>query len=304
MVFQSTIKEEKQVVPLSAHAADDDDDLSSSLSPLPSLELEASSSSSDDNDTPIPPTLKKDVSASSSNNVISPSSMRCKSDTASSKKKNQPPAKASSWWDSMLLNDGYSFISQLTIVLVVILSWYFAHRSAVNIWQTDDMMEYEYEEEEEYEEEDLSPWDIWGQGFDFDKQRDYWIADEDLPEDIAADLQSTNIAIQDEALARRQLDPTKWDTFGYWEIYHYLHVTRYLPRVGQFGVSNFLEMYGIFIMILKSRMVVVPLLLLLLLLLLLMGQLLSHQRIRQLMKCMTWVKMPSHIKVEVARAEG
>ena len=56
-----------------------------------------------------------------------------------------------------------------------------------------------------------------------------------------------------------------------------LHVTRYFPRVGQYGVSNFLEMYVIFIMILKSRMVVQ----LILLLLLLMGQLKSHQRIKQ-----------------------
>lgn len=216
MVLHSPIKKEE--VPLSTS------DLSYVLTPPPSLELEASlSSSSSDDGIGVPSTKKQNASA----NGISSSSLRCESDQpAYSKKKDEPHTKVhediksvtKSWWGSML--NGYSVICRLTIVLVVILSWYYAHRIiAGSTEQHDEMLEYEEYDDEEVE--DLAPWDIWGKGFDFDKQRDFWIADEDLPHDLAADLQSTNDDIKNEALARRQLDPSRWDTFGYWEIYHY-----------------------------------------------------------------------------------
>lgn len=56
----------------------------------------------------------------------------------------------------------------------------------------------------------------------------YWISDEDLSPDILTDLQSTNEDIQYEAWVRRQLDPKLWDTFNYWEIYHYFACTKVL----------------------------------------------------------------------------
>ena len=56
----------------------------------------------------------------------------------------------------------------------------------------------------------------------------YWIADEDLPPDMITDLQSTNEDIQWEAWLRRQLDPMLWDTFNYWEIYHYFACNKVL----------------------------------------------------------------------------
>ena len=56
----------------------------------------------------------------------------------------------------------------------------------------------------------------------------YWISDEDLSPDIITDLQSTNEDIQYEAWVRRQLDPMLWDTFTYWEIYHYFACTKVL----------------------------------------------------------------------------
>ena len=56
----------------------------------------------------------------------------------------------------------------------------------------------------------------------------YWISDEDLPPDILTDLQSTNEDIQYEAWVRRQLDPMLWETFTYWEIYHYFACNKVL----------------------------------------------------------------------------
>lgn len=49
----------------------------------------------------------------------------------------------------------------------------------------------------------------------------FWIADDDLPEDIKADLQSSDEIISSEAVLRRQLDPMKWETFNRDELYHY-----------------------------------------------------------------------------------
>lgn len=102
---------------------------------------------------------------------------------------------------------GFSLIG-LSTVFTVILSWY--------LYPTDNDIQ-----QQRYEEDDPSPWTIWHQGFDFTKQREFWIADEDLPDDIAADLQSTNEAIVREATIRRQLDPSMWETFDFWEIHHY-----------------------------------------------------------------------------------
>ncbi len=184
------------------------------------------------------------------------------------------------WSGSML--SGYSFICRLTIVLVVILSWYYAYQTTDDTEHQEEMLQYKDEEEEvkdpwitweegfgeekeekdfgeededddgdpwiawegdfsededdfgeeedeenfgeeedEEDDDDDDPWITWEKGFDYEKQRDFWIPDDDLPEDIAIDLQSDNEDVQEEAMIRRYLDPSKWDTFGYWDIYHY-----------------------------------------------------------------------------------
>ena len=92
------------------------------------------------------------------------------------------------WLDSIL--NSYSFMWYLSIVLVAILSCYYTYPT------TGDTQQQEYD-----------PWTIWGRGFDFTKEREFWILDEDLPEDIATDLLSTNEEIRLEVTARRQLDP-------------------------------------------------------------------------------------------------
>mmetsp|Transcript_7267 Transcript_7267/g.12276 ORF Transcript_7267/g.12276 Transcript_7267/m.12276 type:complete len:411 (-) Transcript_7267:38-1270(-) len=207
MVLHSTITEEE--VPPSAP------DLSS-LSPLPSLEA-AGSSSSDD----MSPAEQQDGNdiLSSPSNPASSTIDAPNNNSEPHRNKEHGDVKAATKFrlDSML--SGYSFIWRLSIVLVVILSWYYAYPTTGNSEQQDEMLE--YEEEYEDEEEEYDPWSIWGDGFDYTKDREFWIPDEDLPEDIATDLQSTNEELQLEATARRQLDPLKWDTFDYWEIYHY-----------------------------------------------------------------------------------
>ena len=115
------------------------------------------------------------------------------------------------WLDSIF--NSYSFMWYLSIVLVAILSWYYTYPT------TGDTQQQEYD-----------PWTIWGRGFDFTKEREFWILDEDLPEDIATDLLSTNEELRLEATARRQLDPLKWDTFDYWEIYHYFACKKLLTN--------------------------------------------------------------------------
>jgi len=49
----------------------------------------------------------------------------------------------------------------------------------------------------------------------------FFIADEDLPEDIKADLESDDEDIRTEAMLRRELDPDRWDKFKYWELHAY-----------------------------------------------------------------------------------
>eukprot|EP00984_Skeletonema_dohrnii_P005899 scaffold2089_cov125-Skeletonema_dohrnii-CCMP3373.AAC.1 len=209
MVLHSTITEDE--VPPSAP------DLSS-LSPLPSLE--AAGSSSSDDMSPAEQEDGNDILSSPSNPASSTIDAPNNSEPHRNEEYGDVKAVTKLWLDSML--SGYSFIWRLSIVLVLILSWYYAYPTTGNTEQQGEMLEYE----EEYEEEEYDPWSIWGDGFDFNKQRDFWIPDEDLPEDIATDLQSTNEELQLEATARRQLDPLKWDTFDYWEIYHYFACTK------------------------------------------------------------------------------
>ena len=181
---------------------------------LPSLELEATGSSSSDD--------------LSSTDDIPTSSLSCESKPAShmtdalcSEKgeshnneahENKDVEAAAKLWSGSMFS-GYSFICRLSIVLVLIISWYYAHQT------TGDAAQHEILQHKDEQKED--PWTTWGEGFDFDKQRNFWMTDEDLPEDIKNDLQSSNEDIQREAMIRRHLDPSKWDTFDYWEIYHY-----------------------------------------------------------------------------------
>jgi len=209
MVLHSTITEENEVPPSAP-------DLSS-LSPLPSLEA-AGSSSSDNNMSPAEQEGGNDILSSPSNPASSTIDASNNSEPHRNKEHGDIRAATKLWLASML--SGYSFIWRLSIVLVLILSWYYAYPTTGNTEQQGEMLEYE-DDEEEYD-----PWSIWGDGFDFNKQREFWIPDEDLPEDIATDLQSTNEELQREATARRQLDPLKWDTFDYWEIYHYFACTK------------------------------------------------------------------------------
>lgn len=187
-----------------------------SLSPIPSLELEATGSSSSDD---LSSTDDIMTSLSGESNHTS-----CLTDTFCAEKKNEAyhnedcneahehkDIKAIAKLLSCSMLGGYSFICRLSIVLVLIISWFHAHEVTGN----DASQHGEKQQQEE------DPWDTWGEGFDFDKQRNFWISDEDLPQDIANDLQSADEYIQREAMIRRLLDPSKWDTFDYWGIYHY-----------------------------------------------------------------------------------
>ncbi len=49
----------------------------------------------------------------------------------------------------------------------------------------------------------------------------YFIPDEDLPEDLKADLESDDEDIREEAMLRRRLDPKSWAEFSYWELHAY-----------------------------------------------------------------------------------
>jgi len=58
------------------------------------------------------------------------------------------------------------------------------------------------------------------------KASDYWttdsnIADEGLPDDIKADLESDNEDIRIEAMVRRGLHPEMWRVFSYWQLHAY-----------------------------------------------------------------------------------
>ncbi|KAL7448058.1 hypothetical protein ACHAWC_000317, partial [Mediolabrus comicus] len=55
-----------------------------------------------------------------------------------------------------------------------------------------------------------------------DKRREkFWIEDEELPEDLKADLESDNEDIRNEARKRRELNPERWTEFSYWELHAY-----------------------------------------------------------------------------------
>ena len=58
-------------------------------------------------------------------------------------------------------------------------------------------------------------------GLPIRKDSDFYIADKDLPEDLKADLESTDKDIRKEAMARRRLDPEMWSEFSYWELHAY-----------------------------------------------------------------------------------
>eukprot|EP00984_Skeletonema_dohrnii_P005905 scaffold2090_cov65-Skeletonema_dohrnii-CCMP3373.AAC.1 len=136
MVLHSTITEEE--VPPSAP-----DDLSL-LSPLPSLE--AASSSSSDDMSPAEQEDGNDILSSPSNPASSTIDAPNNSEPHRNEKHGDVKAATKLWLDSML--SGYSFIWRLSIVLVLILSWYYAYPTTGNTEQQDEMLEYENEDEE------------------------------------------------------------------------------------------------------------------------------------------------------------
>eukprot|EP00986_Skeletonema_menzelii_P010986 scaffold5513_cov141-Skeletonema_menzelii.AAC.2 len=66
------------------------------------------------------------------------------------------------------------------------------------------------------EEDDDGGYDLQNDG-----RPSYYIADEDLPDDIRSGLESDEVDIRNEAEWRRKLDPEMWEQFSYWEIHAY-----------------------------------------------------------------------------------
>ena len=232
MVYYTTSEEDE--------ASPSTSGLSSSLSPLPSLESSSSceytekDEAGDDNVSSL---------ASSQQDSLSPDD---KSELNDGK---DGGVNAATAFRLSSIFCGYSFIGRLTVVLISILSCYYqrSYSSTTNEHTPSQLLQckkerysfaaakvnsqplHKYEEggetvderepQEVVEEEDH--WETWGHGFDHTKHRDFWISDEDLTEELAADLNSTDHSIRQEAMSRRQLDPAAWETFDYWEIYHY-----------------------------------------------------------------------------------
>ena len=82
--------------------------------------------------------------------------------------------------------------------------------------ELDDIQENDSDDEDD-DDEDVSL-NYHGLGA---RKSGYMIADEDLSDEIRADLESEDEDIRNEAMFRRQLDPDRWDKFSYWEIYGY-----------------------------------------------------------------------------------
>ena len=58
-------------------------------------------------------------------------------------------------------------------------------------------------------------------GLPSERWKKFWIKDEDLPEDLKADLESDDEDIRAEAIERRRIDPERWAEFSYWELHSY-----------------------------------------------------------------------------------
>ena len=103
-------------------------------------------------------------------------------------------------------------------------------------WElASEWLEHDYEKDEESRDEEEDSYDE--DSADDDEEEDdedefvyhgipagqtgFKFADEDLPEDIKADLESDDEDIRTEAMLRRELDPDRWDVFKYWELHAY-----------------------------------------------------------------------------------
>jgi len=86
-------------------------------------------------------------------------------------------------------------------------------------WGDDD-----YEEEEGDDDDDEEEEEDEDGGYDLpttERRSEFYIADEDLPEDLKADLESDNEEIRIEAQKRRTMDPERWTECSYWQLHDY-----------------------------------------------------------------------------------
>eukprot|EP00984_Skeletonema_dohrnii_P017158 scaffold7749_cov105-Skeletonema_dohrnii-CCMP3373.AAC.2 len=86
-----------------------------------------------------------------------------------------------------------------------------------NYWVKSGNNKKEDSDDEDDDDED----DDDGYGLSNESRPRFFIADEDLPEDIKAGLESDDEDIRNEAARRRQLDPEMWTRFSYWDLHDF-----------------------------------------------------------------------------------